>query len=143
MRSNGSIVHAACTAHRRRKFEAALDNHQRHAKFVLEAYTVLYDIEDQAKDLDVADRLELRRRRRPVWDSLRQYIDTQMTDVSKNEKIGEARGYLRNQWDGLVRYLDDGPCRSITTSANADASGRTRKKKLALQRECAGRLPGC
>ena len=109
MRSNGSIVHAACNAHARRKFEAALDNHQRHAKFVLEAYTVLYDIEDQAKDLDVADRLELRRRRaRPVWDSLRQYIDTQMTDVSKKEKIGEARGYLRNQWDGLVRYLDDG-----------------------------------
>ena len=31
-----------------------------------------------------------------------------MTDVSKKEKIGEARGYLLNQWDGLVRYLDDG-----------------------------------
>jgi transposase len=31
-----------------------------------------------------------------------------MTDISKKEKIGEARGYLLNQWDGLVRYLDDG-----------------------------------
>ena len=109
MRSNGSIVHAACNAHARRKFEAALDNHERHAKFVLETYTALYDIEDQAKDLNEADRLELRRRRsKPIWDSLRRYVDTQMTDVSKKEKIGEARGYLLNQWDGLVRYLDDG-----------------------------------
>jgi transposase len=109
MRSNGSIVHAACNAHARRKFEAALDNHERHAKFVLDAYTVLYDIEDQAKDLNAADRLDLRRRRaQPIWNSLRQYVDTQMTDVSKKEKIGEARGYLLNQWDGLVRYLEDG-----------------------------------
>jgi len=93
----------------RRKFEAALDNHQRHAKFVLETYTALYDIEDQARHLDDAGRLALRHRcSRPIWDSLRNYIDTQMTNISKKEKIGEARGYLLNQWDGLVRYLDDG-----------------------------------
>ena len=109
MRSSGAIVHAACNAHARRKFEAALDNHERHAKFVLETYTALYDIEDQAKGLDDAGRLEVRRRcGKPVWDSLRSYVETQMTDVSKKEKIGEARGYLLNQWDGLVRYLDDG-----------------------------------
>jgi transposase len=109
MRSRGSIVHAACNAHARRKFESALENHPRHATFVLEAYTVLYDIEDQARELSAADRRDLRyRRARPVWDSLRQYIETQMTDVSKKEKIGEARSYLLNQWDGLVRYLDDG-----------------------------------
>lgn len=109
MRSRGSIVHAACNAHARRKFEAALDNHQRHAKFVLDTYTALYDIEDQARPLDDAGRLALRQRcSRPIWDSLRNYIDTQMTNISKKEKIGEARGYLLNQWDGLVRYLDDG-----------------------------------
>lgn len=109
MRSNGSIVHAACNAHARRKFEAALDNHPRHAAFVLEAYTVLYDIEDQARALNAADRRDLRHRRaRPVWDSLRRYIETQMTGVSKKEKIGAARSYLLNQWDGLVHYLDDG-----------------------------------
>ncbi|MEQ9407729.1 MAG: IS66 family transposase [Fuerstiella sp.] len=109
MRSSGSIVHAACNAHARRKFEAALDNHERHAKFVLETYTALYDIEELAKGLDDAGRLAVRHRRsRPLWDSLRSYAETQMTDVSKKEKIGEARGYLLNQWDGLVRYLDDG-----------------------------------
>lgn len=109
MRSRGAIVHAACNAHARRKFEAALDNHQRHAQFVLETYTALYDIEDQARPLDDAGRLELRHRcSRPIWDSLRNYIDTRMTNISKKEKIGEALGYLRNQWDGLVRYLDDG-----------------------------------
>jgi transposase len=109
MRSSGAIVHAACNAHARRKFEAALDNHERHAKFVLESYTALYDIEDQAKRLDISGRLELRQHRsKPIWDSLRHYVDTQMTDVSKKEKIGEARSYLLNQWDGLVRYLEDG-----------------------------------
>ena len=109
MRSSGAIVHAACNAHARRKFEAALDNHERHAKFVLETYSALYDIEDQAKGLDNARRLEVRRRcGKPIWDSLRSYVETQMTGVSKKEKIGEARRYLLNQWDGLVRYLDDG-----------------------------------
>ncbi len=109
MRSCGSVGHAACNAHARRKFEAALDNHERHAKYVLETYMALYDIEDQAKDLNEADRLDLRRRRsKPIWDALGNYVDTQMTNVSVKEKIGEARSYLRNQWQGLVRYLDDG-----------------------------------
>ncbi|MEZ6064041.1 MAG: IS66 family transposase [Planctomycetaceae bacterium] len=109
MRSSGSILHAACNAHARRKFEAALDNHQRHAAYVLETYAALYDIEDQAKGLNAADRLDVRQRRsRPLWDALRNYVDTQMTNVSTKEKIGEARGYLLNQWNGLVRCLDDG-----------------------------------
>lgn len=109
MRSCGSIIHAACNAHARRKFEAALANHERHAKYVLESYAALYDIEDQAKDLSDADRLDLRRKRsQPVWDAMEHYVETQMTDVSAKEKIGEARSYLRNQWKGLGRYLDDG-----------------------------------
>jgi transposase len=28
--------------------------------------------------------------------------------VPKGSKLGEALGYGLNQWDGLVRYLDDG-----------------------------------
>lgn len=109
MRSCGSIVHAACNAHARRKFEAALGNHERHAKYVLETYMALYDIEDQAKDLNEADRLKLRRHRsKPIWKALGNYVDTQMTNVSGKEKIGEAKSYLQNQWQGLVRYLDDG-----------------------------------
>ncbi|TWU08358.1 Transposase IS66 family protein [Stieleria varia] len=44
----------------------------------------------------------------PVWALLRSYLENEMSKVSTKEKIGEAKGYLLNQWDGLVKYLEDG-----------------------------------
>ncbi len=40
--------------------------------------------------------------------SERAVAETQVADISNKEKIGEARGDLRNQWAGLLQYLDDG-----------------------------------
>ena len=101
--------HAACVAHARRKAEYALGNHREHATFMLRCFNALYDIEDEGRHLSAEDRLELRQERSVrVWDRLRRYLETEMSSVSSKEKIGEAKGYLLNQWNALTRYLADG-----------------------------------
>ena len=81
IRSNGLIIHAACAAHARRKVEAALGNHEAHAKHLLGLFRLLYDIEDEARGMSSRDRLSLRQRRSvPIWNELREYLQTQIVD---------------------------------------------------------------
>lgn len=109
IRSNGLVTHAACVSHARRKVENALDNHKEHATFLLRRFGELYDIEDEGRGLAVPDRLRLRQERSvPIWDRIRSYLETEMQNVSKKEKIGEAKSYLLNQWTALTQHLRDG-----------------------------------
>ena len=109
MRSSGSIVHAACVAHARRKVRDALDNHRVHATTLLSMFGELYDIEDRGRSLPVEDRLALRQAEAVlVWDRMRTYLDTKMTNVLPKEAMATAVGYLNNQWEALTRYLGDG-----------------------------------
>ena len=109
MRSSGSIIHAACVAHARRKVYDARDYHAAHAEALLAMFGQLYDIEHRGAELDDAGRLELRQREaRPVWDRIRCYIDTQLADLLPKEALAAAVRYIQNQWDALTRYLDDG-----------------------------------
>lgn len=109
MRSCGSIVHAACVSHARRHVREARANHSRHAEWLLAMFRELYDVEDRARPLDDAARLELRQAESvPRWDSIRDYIETRMTHVLPKEAMGQAVGYLNNQWQALTRHLSDG-----------------------------------
>jgi transposase len=109
IRSNGLIVHAACVAHARRKVEAAIGNHQVHAKHLLGLFRLLYDVEDESRGSSTEDRLLLRQRRSiPIWNQLRSYLETEMTDVLSSDSISDARGYILNQWQGLTAHLSDG-----------------------------------
>ena len=109
MRSNGLVNHAACVSHARRKAEYALGNHREHATQLLVRFNRLYDLEDQCRGFDNEQRRAFRQEHAaPVWASLRSYLETEMASVSTKEKIGEAKGYLLNQWNGLVKYLEDG-----------------------------------
>lgn len=109
MRSSGSIAHAACNAHARRKLLEARDNHREHADRLLVMFRELYDIEDRARALTEPARLELRRAESaPIWDSMRTYLDESMTNVLPKEAMAKAVGYLDNQWNALTRYLSDG-----------------------------------
>lgn len=109
MRSNGMVNHAACVAHARRKAEYAIGNHREHATQLLIRFNRLYDLEDQCRGFDDEQRQAFRQEHAaPVWASLRGYLETEMSSVSTKEKIGEAKGYLLNQWSGLLKYLEDG-----------------------------------
>jgi len=109
IRSNGLITHAACVAHARRKVEAALGNHELHAKHLLGLFRLLYDIEDEARKLSASDQLSLRQRRAvPIWEQMRSYLETKMGDVLSTDSINDAQRYILNQWSGLTAYLKDG-----------------------------------
>ena len=109
-RSEGRIVRAACVAHARRKVFKARDNHPAHAALLLTMFRDLYDIEDRAKDLSAEDRRSLRTAEaRPIWERMREYLASEaVANVMPKELFGEALTYLRNQFEHLLTYLDDG-----------------------------------
>lgn len=110
LRSDARILRGACNAHARRKMFDARDNHPLLSSQFLALYRQLYDVEDRARGLTADERLALRQREsQPLWDRLRETLDGPVAkDVKPKEKIAEALGYLRNQWDALSLYLTDG-----------------------------------
>jgi transposase len=108
-RSNGRIVHASCNMHARREFIQAESNDPILASQAISFYQQLYDVEERGKTLDAAARHQLRERDAvPIWNRMRCWLDG---DTAKRalprSRIGEALGYLRNQWSALTVYLGD------------------------------------
>jgi len=108
-RSGGRIVHASCNMHARREFIQAESNDPLLASQAISFYRQLYDVEERGKTLDAAARHQLRQREAvPVWNRMRRWLDG---DAAKRalprSRIGEALGYLRNQWSALTVYLGD------------------------------------
>ena len=108
-RSSGRIVHASCNMHARREFIQAESNDPILASQAISFYQQLYDVEERGKTLDAAARHQLRERDAvPIWNRMRRWLDG---DAAKRalprSRIGEARGYLRNQWSALTVYLGD------------------------------------
>ena len=109
-KSDGKIIRAACVAHARRKVFDSRANHPVHAAMLLEMFQALYDIEDRAKTLSASERQQLRHvEARPLWARIRDYLASDaVSNVMPKEPFGQAITYLRNQFDHLLVYLDDG-----------------------------------
>jgi len=109
-KSDGKIIRAACVAHARRKVFDSRANHPVHAAMLLGMFQSLYDIEDRAKALPAAERQQLRHvEARPIWARMQEYLASEsVSNVMPKEPFGQAITYLRNQFDHLLVYLDDG-----------------------------------
>ena len=109
-KSDGKIIRAACVAHARRKVFNARDNHPAHATMLLAMFQELYDIDDRAKTLSPIERQHLRdAEARPIWKRMRDYLGSAAVgNVMPKEPFGQALTYLRNQFEHLLVYLDDG-----------------------------------
>jgi transposase len=108
--SGGSFVRAACASHARRKVFDSRANHPVHAAMLLDMFQAIYDIENRAKTLPVAERQHLRDiEARPIWVRMSDYLASDsISNVMPKEPLGQAITYLRNQFDHLLVYLDDG-----------------------------------
>jgi transposase len=108
--SEGRIRRASCVAHARRKFTDAKTAYPLESAFVLAKFRQLYDIEDQARVMSPEDRVALRQSAAaPVWTALAAWLDSAAaTGALPKSLLAKATGYLRNQWDGLQTYLNDG-----------------------------------
>lgn len=109
-KSDGKIIRAACVAHARRKVFDSRANHPVHAAMLLEMFQALYDIEDRAKTFLPSERQHLRHAEaRPIWARMSDYLSNDaISNVMPKEPFGQALTYLRNQFEHLLVYLDDG-----------------------------------
>ena len=108
------LVHVGCIAHARRKFDEAVKAQGKKlpagkAHRGLALIRNLYRVEKQARKLTPADRYAHRERHaRPLLDELRCWLDEALPQVPPSSATGKALNYLHNEWDKLVRYLEDG-----------------------------------
>lgn len=69
----------------------------------------LYAIEKDCRDMSAAERGAIRQHRsRAVLDALRRWLDEALPTVPPSAALGQALGYLHNQWPQLVRYVERG-----------------------------------
>ena len=109
-RPGGPVTLAYCWSHLRRKFyELYVGGNQPIATEALARIKQLYDIEAEIRGLPPEVRRAMRQTRaKPLVDALKPWLEASLAKVPKGSKLGEGLGYGLNQWDGLVRYLDDG-----------------------------------
>ena len=109
-RTGGPITLAFCWSHVRRKFyELYVGGNQPIATQALARIKKLYEIEAEIRGLPPKLRRALRQEKaRPLVEALKPWMEESLAKVSKGSKLAEALAYGLNQWDGLVRYLDDG-----------------------------------
>jgi transposase len=108
------LAHVGCMAHARRKFDEAVKAQGKkqpagRARVGLALIRKLYRVEKQARTLTPEDRHAHRQRHAlPVLDELRSWLDEVLPQVPPTSATGKALNYLHNEWDKLIRYLDDG-----------------------------------
>jgi hypothetical protein len=109
-RSEGRILHQSCVAHARRYFTKAERNDPTLATQMIVLFRQLYAVEYRGAMLTAGERLQLRQRDAvPIWERMRAMLERdEVKRLLPKSDIGEAFGYLRNQWDALRRYLTDG-----------------------------------
>ncbi len=105
----GDVIEVACWAHARRKIHDARLSDPARALHALGMIRLLYDIEKQAKELDVDERAGLRQREAvPILNELHAWLIDQREQVLPKSPLGQAIQYALNHWDALVRYTSDG-----------------------------------
>jgi transposase len=110
LRSDERIRRAACNAHSRRKLFEARGTYPIESSWWLAKYQQLYDIEDRAKTWTPEDRLALRQAEAaPIWETMGEWLDSETArNLTPKSDFAQAIGYVRNHWDPLRRYLEDG-----------------------------------
>jgi transposase len=107
---SGRVLEAGCWAHARRKF---YDIHVKSATpittHVLDRIAALYKIESGIRGSPADVRRRARQEHaKPIVIALHAWLREQLTTISRKSNTADAIAYAMNQWQALVRYLDDG-----------------------------------
>jgi len=101
------LTHVGCWMHARRYFFKAYDQKDLKALPVIHWIKKLYLIEKESKD-DPSERLNLRQTQsKPVIEEIKKWINENARKIAPHTALGKAVIYLTNQWDSLIRFLDD------------------------------------
>ena len=93
------LIRLGCNMHGRRKFESAHKIGAKEGKSLAEEalryYKILYDIEEEARDLSPPDRHRLRQEKAvPIWAEFKEWSDRTHSKVPPKSKIGQAFHYF-------------------------------------------------
>src|SRR5574338_418310 len=107
------VTRLGCWVHARRRFVEAARlmpaGKTGRAHEALAFIGKLYGIEKDCRDLSAAERGAIRHSRsRAVCEALRRWLDEALATVPPSTALGQALGYLHNQWPRLVRYVERG-----------------------------------
>ena len=107
------VIEVACWAHARRKFYDARTSDAGRSAQAIAYIRLLYDVEDQARELKPAERAALRQQlSAPRLEQFKVWLESQQAEhggpVFPKSPMGEAITYALNQWQALCVYLTDG-----------------------------------
>jgi len=103
------IKRNGCLAHVRRRFYAALLQNFAQAVWFIAQIRLLYRIEAEIRGLPPAERKAQRQDRTPaIWEALKAKAEELKPALLPKSTIGDAVNYFLNEYDALLRYLDDG-----------------------------------
>lgn len=102
------IIECGCNMHARRYFTKALDRGDSRAALPLAAFKKLYEIEEEIRGRDRAERLAARKARsHPVYRELIHWCKTYQPLEPPSSPLGVAIRYLMNNGVPLTRFLED------------------------------------
>ncbi len=109
-REGGPLTEAACWAHARRKIhDVYVGTKSATAEEALKRIIELYTIEDEIRGRPESERLAARQSRsKPLLMSMHEWMVEKSATLSKKSRLGEAFGYILNQWKALCYYSEDG-----------------------------------
>ena len=101
---------ACCHAHARRKFEEL--HHLGATKNTVEAmsyFRLLFDIEDQGRELSPEDRLALREKEsRPILEKFKSWMDEHLATLRPKHGLRKPIEYMTKRWDSFTKFLESG-----------------------------------
>jgi transposase len=109
-RPGGPVTLAFCWAHWRRQwFDIARSPPAPIAAEALNRIAELYQIEAEIRGMSADERRTVRQQKsKPITAALKSWLETTLRQLPSGSSIAQAIRYGFNQWDGLLRFLDDG-----------------------------------
>ena len=104
------MTEVGCHAHARRKFDQSMDHDPVRSTQALLIWKDLYQIEQQAKNENLAPEVLLTVRQEqaiPLLEQLHDLLTTWQAQILPKTPIGKAVTYSLNQWEALNRYTQD------------------------------------
>ncbi|WP_017445660.1 IS66 family transposase [Gayadomonas joobiniege] len=104
---------AGCWAHARRKFieaeKAQPKGKTGKANWALNHIQKLYRVETKIKDKTADEKQAIRQKESvPLLEQYKAWLEKSLLNTLPKSKLGEALNYSLNQWEKLIRYIDDG-----------------------------------
>jgi transposase len=109
-RGGGPVTLAYCWSHCRREFfDLAKSAPAPIATEALQRIAQFYQIEADIRGSSADERQAVRQQKtKPLVEALKTWLEKTLPQLARGSEIAKAIRYALNQWDGLIRFLDDG-----------------------------------